>query len=153
MFVPANVGIETEDGSFDVSNGSAAPDEAHDETLLKAYTEAHTVVRPLEETEERIIEPEQYQTELFTMPSPLSKHKFLAIARAIFQYSSLVLAPYGVLCANPNPHIAKSTMLESKLKVGPPRGRRDHLRFNQRRLSRERKHHGHELAKVAQRFA
>ncbi|KAF0699522.1 Aste57867_9918 [Aphanomyces stellatus] len=123
MFVPANVGIATEDGSFDVSNGSAAPDEAHDEahdeTLLKAYTEAHTVVRPLEETEERIIEPEQYQTELFTMPSPLSKHKFLAIARAIFQYSSLVLAPCGVLCANPNSHIVKSTMLESKLKVGP----------------------------------
>ncbi|CAK4683390.1 hypothetical protein LEN26_021017 [Aphanomyces euteiches] len=123
MFVPSTVNLANDDGTFDVSTDNEeipiADDNAKEE-ILKAYSEANNGAGADDnDKDDIVIEPEQYHEDFFTMPSPLSKEKFLEIAGVIHKYASLVLAPYGILCTNPNPNIAKTTMLESKLKCGP----------------------------------
>ncbi|RHY10881.1 hypothetical protein DYB36_002606 [Aphanomyces astaci] len=130
LFAPSSAHVANiDDGSFDISHHHPKP-HADDEFVAPMDSKAKEVVmaeytaylsssaQTKEDTESSTAPPQDdYHADFFTMPSPLSKAKFLDVAQVIYQYSSLCLAPFGVLCLNPN--VVNTTMLEAKLKASP----------------------------------
>ncbi|RHY33973.1 hypothetical protein DYB32_001251 [Aphanomyces invadans] len=121
MFVPSDAVRANEDGAFDISSGADhKADSVARETVKDNWNAALAQAdydAKASADDDVVVLPHAYQSDFFTMPSPLSKEQFLAVAEVIYQYTSLCLAPFGVLC--PNPHVVNTTMLEAKLKGAP----------------------------------
>ncbi|OQS02188.1 Mitochondrial Protein Translocase (MPT) Family [Thraustotheca clavata] len=108
----------TSDGDFDISNYTTATLDAEAvQGLMTSFDSEMTTKKKKPKQVEPIVAVD-YRKQFFTMPSPLPKSEFLKIAAAIYRATSLVLAPFGVLCPNPNPNLTETSMLELKTKNG-----------------------------------
>ncbi|KDO33895.1 hypothetical protein SPRG_01775 [Saprolegnia parasitica CBS 223.65] len=106
-----------EGGVYDLSSTVESTTLPDTDALRKAYDAAASAKTP-KAAPKVALASREYREAFFTMPLPLPKAKFLDVAAAIYRATSLVLAPLGVLCANPNPLLNETSMLELKTRHG-----------------------------------
>ncbi|OQR95118.1 Mitochondrial Protein Translocase (MPT) Family [Achlya hypogyna] len=120
VFSTAGVLQPNTSGDFDLSASAPVPAENSSNAEIAAAFDAEVAattkkVKPMPQVARA---SREYREAFFTMPLPLPKAAFLEVAAAIYRATSLVLAPLGVLCPNPNPNLTETSMLELKTKHG-----------------------------------